>query len=586
MYRRGGDSIWRSCGIVAVLLACSTAARADLLGYWSANSPNDNFIIPNDQGNADLDGELFGNAAYTADMSGVTGLAGDYALEFGGVTEDFGVLPASEGVTYEEITITAWVKGNPTGDWTGLIQARPTEPAIGIGFNAGTGNLTYTWNNNNAETYNFGGTQPQLNVPVDEWTFVAISLVPDAATLYVGPKGGALESGTNEIPHLAQLPAEDWRIGKDNCCGTERNWNGLMDDIAIWNHRLTAGELAQLHDGSKLPTDFLERQAGLRQVPVAGTGLGTDSINGTLSNVMKGDPVETAGLSQFWYEGNMRANVDAFFDAGDTGSAANPLVAEEFASDTTWWAGSQNTGVISDLTLPNYPSGLAGTRFDGSTGADNYGVRLTGEIFVSGNGEYLIRDGIDDFALIAIDQDGNGELDELDTLTNGDVGEAGFGDILVLDDDWANIDGSDQTADFHGFANFENISADGDWRKIEIWMSEGGGGDAGIVYMGRFDDPDIFDDTNGGALTQEERDAFVIRNDQLRTTVAVVESADASAELSTNVEFVMQVGPDGNDQISVNDNDGIYTTTLGVADATVSRSGRWRAAKRNDLHAV
>ena len=54
---------------------------------------------------------------------------------------------------------------------------------------------------------------------------------------------------------------------------------------------------------------------------------------------------------------------------------------------------------------------------------------------------------------------------------------------------------------------------------MELWMSEGGGGDAGILYMGKSDDPDIFDPAVTGDLTQEERDKFVVRPDRLRDVV-------------------------------------------------------------------
>ena len=558
-------------GVVGAMLACSSIAHAELLGYWSANSPNEDFILKNDQGNEDLDGELFGEVTYTADGTGFTGQAGDYAIEFNGTDEDYAELPHSEGVVFEQITLAAWMKGEPTGDWSGIFQSRGGPP-IGIGYGGDSGNLTYTWNDNSADSWNFGATQPQLSIPQNEWTFVALSLTPDDATLFVGPKGGTLEQATNEIPHIAQLPAVPWRLGEDNCCGTERNFLGQMDEVAIWNHALLPRELAQLHDMSKIPTDFAEPSGGLRRVPVGGTEIGTEALSGSLSDIVRGEPAETSGLSQFWYEGNMRGDVEAFQDAGDTGSEANPLVTEPFASPTTWWAGSQGTDVISDYPIPRYPAELAGTRFEGSSNEGNYGVRLTGEIFIAENGEYLIRDGIADFAMVAIDQDGNGELDEFDFLSSADVGAAGFGDVLVLDDDFANIDGSSQQERFHGLANIEDIPADGAWRRIEVWMSAAENRDGAILYMANLEDPDIFDtddefDTN--APSQEQRDKFVIRNDQLRTTASVVESANAAAGLRTDVEYVVQVGADGNDQFSIDNNDGVYTTTLDVSNVNL-----------------
>lgn len=554
-----------------VVLMRPSDASAELLGYWSANSPNEDFLLVNDQGNTDLDGELFGEAAYTEDQGGVTGAAGDYALQFGGVVEDYAALPHSEDVTFEEITLTAWMKGIHTGDWSGIFYSRGGT-ALGLGYGGGSGNLTYTWNDNVADTWNFGAGHPQLNIPADEWTFVALTIEPDNATLYVGPQGGTLESATNEIPHIPQLPVTEWRLAQDNCCGNGRNFEGFMDDAAIWNHRLTAGQLAELHSGAKLPNDasFAERLGGLRQVQVGGGNVGVESFSGSLSDIVLSEPEQTEGLAQYWFEGNLRGNVEFFLDNGETGTEANPLVTSgPFASDTTWWAGSQDENVITDYPLPKYPAGLAGTKFDGSNNADAYAVRLTGEIFVEANGEVLYRDGIDDFTLLAIDQDGNGELDDLDILSSADVGLGPIGDVLVLDDDWATLDGGSQEAQYHGIADFENVPAEGEWRKIEIWMSEGGGGDGGILYGGSLDDENIFDDTNGDPLSPEERDAFVIRNDQLRSVVSVVESANAAAELADNVEYVVQVNADGSDQFSVDDSDGLFTTTLDVSDANI-----------------
>ena len=307
----------------------------------------------------------------------------------------------------------------------------------------------------------------------------------------------------------------------------------------------------------------------LPPIKVAGKNLGPLSIDGDLANIVLGPPVNTPGLSQYWYEGNMTNNPEAFLAAGDDGSAANPLVNPSggpFVSDTTWWNGSQGQPV-SDLVLPDYPAGLAGTRFAGSTNADNYGVRLTGEVFIPSNGEMLFRDGIDDYTMVAIDVDGNGVLDGVSDLTNGDVGFL-FSDVVIHDNDWANIDGSDQIADI-GYANFTNIDTGGEWRKIEIWMSEGGGGDGGILYAGSLKDPDIWDDRDPNALTQDQRDKFVLRPDQIRTQIESILSGEANAKLRDDVTYVVQVGNGDGDRIVVNDRAGVLTTSLDLAGATI-----------------
>ena len=63
-------------------------------------------------------------------------------------------------------------------------------------------------------------------------------------------------------------------------------------------------------------------------------------------------------------------------------------------------------------------------------------MKLTGEVFIDENGEFLIRDGIDDFTMIAIDVDGNGELDSLADLSNADVGTIGGVSFELLENEW------------------------------------------------------------------------------------------------------------------------------------------------------
>ena len=368
----------------------------------------------------------------------------------------------------------------------------------------------------------------------------------------------------------AEIPIIDnffW--GSDNNAGNQ--WEGRLDDVFVADEQLSEDDVLNVFETSA--REFFQVEGTPEPVSaqflVFNNEIGTETLAGEVSNVVLGEPALTQGLTNFWYDANLRANPEGFLEAGDTGSEAAPLVAEPFASPNTWWRGGQ-ANPVSTVELENYPqAGLAGTRFEGSENSDQYSVRLTGEIFIPEDGDYLIRDGIDDYTMIAIDLEGDGELDGVDELIALDVGAGGFDDVLVHDDDWANADGSSQPVDFHGFAEIENVGPEGDWRRIEIWMSEGGGGDAGIVYMANLDDPDIFDDLSEEALTEEQRDAFLIPPENLRSVVASIESADAAASLD-EFEYVIQVGPDGNDAIAVGDNGGIFNTSLDVAGATIT----------------
>ncbi|MDE0827372.1 MAG: hypothetical protein OSA48_11290, partial [Akkermansiaceae bacterium] len=218
------------------------------IGYWPADEGTGT-TVANAQGDTNLDGTLM-DGSWGA---GHTGNPGDFAFELTGVSSSRVAVPPT-GENFSRFTITGWIKGVQTGDWTGIFQARVGggQP-IGLGFRAGTGELTYTWNNNNGNTYNFVSG---LAIPRDEWAFVAITIQPDQATLWVGTtgEGAALNSATNAIPHLTQDNSlNTWNFGIDACCGTARNFDGLMDDIAIWNDTLRPEQIESLWDGSCNP---------------------------------------------------------------------------------------------------------------------------------------------------------------------------------------------------------------------------------------------------------------------------------------------------------------------------------------------
>ena len=226
-------------------------------------------------------------------------------------------------------------------------------------------------------------------------------------------------------------------------------------------------------------------------IHVDGENIGVHSITGELTDIAKGEATLTQGLTQYWYEANWRANPIAFLDAIEQGTDAPELATDPFASRDTWWVGGQDTNLLTEKELERYPQvGLNGTRYAGD-GADDpqYSVRLTGEIFIPEDGEYLLRDGMDDFAMVAIDADGNGELDDLEDVFNEDVGAVradSIGDVHILDDLVGTLNGgrSDRDEESHGLATIENVGPDGEWRKIEVWMAESGSLDAAILYMG------------------------------------------------------------------------------------------------------
>ena len=311
----------------------------------------------------------------------------------------------------------------------------------------------------------------------------------------------------------------------------------------------------------------------LPDVQVGGSEIGSLGFTGALSDTTFGPDIVQPGLTNYFYDRNLRpgsvaleaeggfietAGLDGSdFDEGEFGPVHNPL---------GLWAGSNGPLTIGDTTLPSYP---AGTFSDANR--NNYSAIARGEIFIPADGEYTFVDGIDDFTLLAIDLDGDGELGGLDdVLSNADVGEGAFDEVAIIDDAWANVDGGGGNGGGNNVSivEFENISGDGEWRQIELWVAEGGGGDAGVLYFGNTDDFDP--DPTALPLTPEEQADFLLTSDQIRAVTNEITGGNSAAALDTGVNYVVQVDSTGADSFSVDDQGGVLTTTLDVSDATIT----------------
>ena len=160
------------------------------------------------------------------------------------------------------VTMCMWIK--PTGtfdDYAGLLVNRNSGVAGGFGYTGGQ--LGYTWNNNNANTYNFrSGLVPPLN----EWSFAAMVVTPTNAIIYMFNTQGEL-SATNVVAHTSDVFGNNWRIGRDdnaNANDGSRTFTGLIDEVAVFTRSLTAAQLRQLYvSGSVgIPNTLTVQQSG------------------------------------------------------------------------------------------------------------------------------------------------------------------------------------------------------------------------------------------------------------------------------------------------------------------------------------
>jgi len=146
------------------------------------------------------------------------------------------------------VTISCWV--NATGAQaiaTGLVICKggTTESGLTIDQVDGGLGLGYVWNGNNygwAPTRDFGF--PTL--PDSQWAYVALVVQPDQAALYLCDRTNVADftSITNSfnVSHANQAFDGATLVGAE-AGFTTRSFNGAIDEVAIFNRALSAGEL-------------------------------------------------------------------------------------------------------------------------------------------------------------------------------------------------------------------------------------------------------------------------------------------------------------------------------------------------------
>lgn len=279
----------------------ATVLAANPHAYYRLNSTND----PSTGTEVNLD--LWGghNGFYgAAAQNGFNGILGPQPPFFTFETNNpaLATLPATlnsyatapiGSLSTNNVTFTMWIQ--PAGavdDYSGLLVNRNAGVAGGFGFGIG-GQLGYTWNNNNANTYGFASG---LIPPTGQWSFVALVVEPTQATLYQYSPDGLL-SATNVVAHSADVFGNNWQIGHDNQdSSATRTFNGLIDEVAVFNYSLTPAQLLSLYAaGAPVPVSLTITQSGANVTVTwpQGTLLEADEATGPWSTNTAASPYVT-----------------------------------------------------------------------------------------------------------------------------------------------------------------------------------------------------------------------------------------------------------------------------------------------------
>lgn len=191
------------------------------------------------------------------------------------------------------VTLEGWI--NPTGsqnEYTGLLYSRDGNTTAGLHI-MNTGELRYNWNNDPSTYYWSSG----LIVPESVWSFVALVVEADSATIYL--------NDTSSVNLTAHGPEEFdgmFNVGRDPY-DSSRYFKGSIDEVRIWNVA-RSGELLQ-RDRNRI---LLGSDPGLVAYwrfnqDVSGVA-GDYTIEGNHHGTLFGDASGTSDGPSVWHFGN------------------------------------------------------------------------------------------------------------------------------------------------------------------------------------------------------------------------------------------------------------------------------------------
>ena len=155
-------------------------------------------------------------------------------------------------VNTTNVTITAWIYPTAYANtFAGLLMNRSALSAAGLGFGGnrdanGQAELGYNWNNNSGAW----GFHSGLFAPLNNWSFVAVTITPTNATLYLcytnGDGTGSIYKRVNTLAHSL----ETFNNGTTWLGGDPANLNniftGSMDEVAVFGKSLSDAQIQNL----------------------------------------------------------------------------------------------------------------------------------------------------------------------------------------------------------------------------------------------------------------------------------------------------------------------------------------------------
>jgi hypothetical protein len=233
-WRGKEDNAWQNPGILG------TAELAGLIGWWKLDETSGRDVA-DASGNGNIGKILNGQPRWQASGGKIGG-----ALLFDGKGDWVHVANESNFDCTSEVTVAAWIKVNRFDkDYQAIIAKG--DSAWRIQRNQGADSIEFACSGLKIPSGNqYGGLYGEKSVNDGKWHHVAGVYNGEKMILYVDGKEDASQPASGPIANND----EPVYIG-ENVEMTGRFWNGLIDDVRVYNYALSNGQITALYNEGK-----------------------------------------------------------------------------------------------------------------------------------------------------------------------------------------------------------------------------------------------------------------------------------------------------------------------------------------------
>jgi hypothetical protein len=227
---------------LVLLLGLAAVSVADLVAYWPLDEDIGG-MTPDKSGNG-LDGTLVGGPGFAAGMYGPAIQLDESNTQY----VDCGTDPAFD-IT-EQLTVAAWIKMDHVDDRQPIVNKEGDE-VRGVGYRVESGGVVHV------QLYKTGGAvktdlNSTVNLEANTWYHLAFTyeFVGDGSSitrLYIdGEEHISTDATVGPLATNTQIQ----EIGRYVWSASyQKFFNGLIDDVVIFNHVLSAGEIQGIMNG-------------------------------------------------------------------------------------------------------------------------------------------------------------------------------------------------------------------------------------------------------------------------------------------------------------------------------------------------